>query len=94
MQNGGLMEVTLNTVLKRRIAGLERIWPRRRSLADVERDARNIVRLTGTTYASAFEALIVDSSEDELHQMLAEAKAARAHLSTTGNRRGGRRVPT
>jgi hypothetical protein len=64
----------LSSTIKRRIAGLERTWPRRRSLADVERDARNIVRLTGTTYESAFKGLLVDFSEDELRQILAEAE--------------------
>jgi hypothetical protein len=74
----------LRTVLKRRITGLERAWPRPRSLADVERDAKNIVRLTGATYASAFESLIVDLSEVEVRQMLAEAEAARARLTKMG----------
>jgi len=77
----------VNKVLKHRIGGLERTWPRRRSLADVEADARNAARLTGTTYMSAFKALIVGLSEDELDRMLAEAKATRAQLSTTGDRR-------
>jgi hypothetical protein len=65
----------LNTTIKRRIAGLERTWPRPRSLADLQQDALNIVRLTGTTYESALKGLIVDLSYEDVKRIAAEAKS-------------------
>jgi hypothetical protein len=64
----------LNTVLKRRIAGLERTWRRPKSLADLRQDARNIVQLTGTTYEAAFKGLLVDLSYEDVKRIAAEAK--------------------
>ena len=64
----------MNTALKRRIAGLERTWPRPKSLADLRQDALNVVRLTGTTYESAFKGLLVDLSYEDVKRIAAEAK--------------------
>jgi hypothetical protein len=64
----------LNIVLKRRIAGLERTWPRIKSLADLRQDALNVVRLTGTTYESAFKGLLVDLSYEDVKRIAAEAE--------------------
>jgi hypothetical protein len=64
----------LNTTLKRRIAGLERTWPRPKSLADLWQDVINIVRLTGTTHEAAIDGLLVDLSYEDLKRIAAELK--------------------
>ena len=64
----------LNTTLKRRIAGLERTWPRPKSLADLWQDVINIVRLTGTTHEAAIDALLVDLSYEDLKRLAVELK--------------------
>ena len=63
-------------VLKRRIASLERTWPRRRSLLQLVRETQSVARLTGLTYDTAFERLLPGVTDDEIEQMIAEAEAA------------------
>jgi hypothetical protein len=63
-------------MLKRRIATLEKTWPRRRSATDLDREARSIARLTGTTYIHAFENLLTAVTDEELADIDAEVKAA------------------
>lgn len=72
----------MNTTIKRRIAGLERTWPRPRSLADLQQDAGNIVRLTGTTYESAFKGLLVDLSYEDVKRIAAEAESLKSRNHT------------
>jgi len=74
----------LNTALKRRIAGLERTWPRPKSLADLLQDARNIVRLTGTTLEAAYKALLVDLSYEDVKRLAAEARSQLTSLGAKG----------
>ena len=63
-------------MLKRRIATLEKTWPRRRSAADLDREARSIARLTGITYIGAFERLLTEATDTELDDIIGEVKAA------------------
>jgi hypothetical protein len=82
----------LNTTLKRRIAGLERTWPRPKSLADLWQDVINIVRLTGTTHEAAIDGLLVDLSYEDLKRIAAElecsseASSSRRARTRAGNR--------
>jgi hypothetical protein len=59
-------------MVKRRIATLEKTWPRRRSAADVDREARSIAQRTGTTYIEAVERLLAAVTDEELDHMIAE----------------------
>ncbi len=61
-------------LVKRRIANLERTWPRRRSAADLIREAQSVARLTGMTYDKAFDRLLVGVTDDELDHMIAEIR--------------------
>jgi len=63
-------------VLKRRIARLESRWPRRRSFADLLREAESIARLTETDSDEAFTRLIVPLSPEQRDHLIAEAEAA------------------
>ena len=49
---------------------------RRRSLADLRREAQNISRLTGTTWQAAFQSLLIELNCAELEDARAEALAA------------------
>jgi len=61
-------------IVKRRIANLERTWPRRRSATDLVREAQSVARLTGMTYDTAFDRLLVGVTDDELDHMIAEVR--------------------
>jgi len=61
-------------MVKRRIATLEKTWPRRRSATDVDREARSIAQLTGTTYIEALERLLAAVTDEELDHMIAEIR--------------------
>jgi hypothetical protein len=63
-------------ILKRRIERLESRWPRRKSLAELVREAESIARLNGTDFDQAFTRLIVALSPEERGRLLAEAEAA------------------
>ena len=63
-------------ILKRRIERLESRWPRRKSLAELVREADRIARLTGTDFDETFTRLIVPLSPEERGRLLAEAEAA------------------
>ena len=63
-------------VLKRRITDLERRWPKRRTLAELCREAQSISRLTATSFGETFQSLVVKLSDAELETALAEAHAA------------------
>ena len=77
----------MNIALKRRIAGLERTWPRPKSLADFLQDARDIVRLTGTTLEVAVKGLLVDLSYEDVKRIAAEiADQRRTKIDACGPR--------
>jgi hypothetical protein len=63
-------------ILKRRIETLERTWPRRRSFADLLTQAQQLVRLTGISHDTAFAQLLEGATNDELDDMIVEARAA------------------
>ena len=63
-------------ILKRRITDLERRWPKRRTLAELCREAQSISRLTATSWDAVFQSLVVKLSDAELETALAEAQAA------------------
>ena len=63
-------------MLKRRITDLERRWPKRRTLAELCREAQSISRLTETSFGETFQSLVVKLSDAELETALAEAQAA------------------
>ena len=62
-------------MVKRRNANLERIWPKCRSLLELVREAQSVSRLTGMTYDTAFDRLLVGVVGEEFDQMTAEAEA-------------------
>ena len=62
-------------MVKRRIANLERTWPRCRSLLELVREAQSVARLTGMTYETALSRLLVGVVGEEFDQMAVEAEA-------------------
>jgi hypothetical protein len=62
-------------LLKRRIADLERTWPRRRSLSELLRETDSVVRLTGISFYEAFDSLLAGVTGEEVGQMIAEVRA-------------------
>lgn len=68
-------------MLKRRLANLERLWPRRtsarqhRSFAELLREAESIARFTGIDFDEAFTRLIVPLSPEERDHLIVEAEA-------------------
>ena len=62
-------------LIKRRIANLERTWPRCRSLLELVRETQSVARLTGMAYDTAFDRLLVGVVGEEFDQMTAEAEA-------------------
>jgi hypothetical protein len=59
----------------RRLENLERMWPRRRSLAELAGEAQCLARLTGMTFETAFDRLFDRVTDDERPQMMAELEA-------------------
>src|SRR5664279_1934547 len=53
-------------LLKRRIADLERTWPRRRSLSELLRETDSVVRLTGISFYEAFDSLLAGVTGEEV----------------------------
>ena len=63
----------MNIVLKRRIADLERKWPSHQTLAHFREKARRIAQRTKATYESAVQALLRESSDEDLKNLADEA---------------------
>ena len=79
----------MQTVIKRRIVVLERTWPRRKSVADFDREAKDIARLTGTTYESAVDTLLSDLSIEVKESLLEEVRQTRSAMTSPRRTRSG-----
>jgi hypothetical protein len=79
----------LKTVIKRRIVVLERTWPRRKSVADFDREAKDIARLTGATYESAIDNLLSDLSIEVKESLLEEVRQIRLAMTSPRRTRSG-----
>jgi hypothetical protein len=61
-------------IVKGRIARLEQVWPKRKSLDQLLAEAEHLAQSTGMTLEAAFEQQVVFWSDDDLENLIARAE--------------------